>query len=84
VALTRVLEIRLEVQGWTPWWVEMNWEVGFVDPVSEWKHKPTDIEMVVVIEMSKHRNGTSKDEYSAAFEGVSSTHRNHWTISFRH
>src|SRR5258706_1390018 len=33
--------------------------------------------------MSKHRYGTSKEEYSAAFEGVSSTHRNHWTISFR-
>lgn len=35
VALTRVEEIRLEAQGWTPRWVGMSWEVGFVDPVSE-------------------------------------------------
>ena len=35
VALTRVEEIRLEAQGWTPRWVGMSREAGFVDPVSE-------------------------------------------------
>lgn len=37
VALARVEvgEIRPGAQGWTPRWVEMSWEVGLVNPVSE-------------------------------------------------
>ena len=54
MAVKRIEEIRLEAQGLTPWWVEMSWEVGFVDQMSERKHKLTNIEVVVVIEMCKY------------------------------